>query len=154
MSSRDFAPAGATRAGVSLLRERPSFPSWEKKAKARQGGRGPFRLGPLPPWNPQPSATTKGGLRPPVWISPQRRLVRSDIAARAPDTPRYRAAKSERTSLLFARRPNGRAHTLGGIQRGPEGPSLVGGERCRRGGIRIAPSPAGAFAYFCRCWQK
>ena len=112
--SRSFAPAGATRAGVSALRGRPSFPSWEKKAKARQGGKGPFRMGPLPPWNPQPSATTKGGLRPPVWISPQRRLVRSDIAARAPDTPRYRAAKSERTSTQSWGNPKGPRRALFG----------------------------------------
>ena len=71
-------------------------------------------MGPLPPWNPQPSATTKGGLRPPVWISPQRRLVRSDIAARAPDTPRYRAAKSERTSTQSWGNPKGPRRALFG----------------------------------------
>ena len=97
-------------------------------------------MGPLPPWNPQPSATTKGGLRPPVWISPQRRLVRSDIAARAPDTPRYRAATSRQTSQFFARRPNGRALAPGGNPKGARRP-LFGrrGKGAGEGGIRIAP---------------
>ena len=149
--SRYFGPAGPT-----------FFSLVGKEGKSTPRGKGTLSNGSPSPLEPPTLRNDQKGASAPFWISPQRRLVHSDVAA----GPTLHGIVCRDARM-------GERSLQEGIQRGPEGPSLVGGERCRRGGIRTAqplaalplraaasslrglpPSPVGVFAFFWRCCQK